>query len=395
MKPFYLLIVIFFFILISCSNFLELDKYLNYYEYKRILESAKDGSVINIPEGVMILRASININSNITIKGAGIGKTVIISKLMDENSIGININGDDSLPNDKIRITGITFKQADQSENNKSTVIQITGTCKKFRIDNCNFENGGYYYGISIMGFTYGVIDHCQFIDASRENILVTDINPGDASWSRGISLGTDKAVYVEDCIFKYNTQGQQIVSANYGARYVFRHNVFSAKASLNAQPLDAHGNSIYGRGTVSVEIYENTFYSENSYKGMGIRGGTGVIYNNKFNGKFTVPINLQDYRSFNYKNSMWSAPYPSTYVPASPSAHPQPDQINNFYIWGNTYNGDSINDGYPSSYVLDMSSITGSTDYEKANIVSGRDYYESNPGYVPYTYPHPLTLNP
>jgi hypothetical protein len=112
---------------------------------------------------------------------------------------------------------------------------------------------------------------------------------------------------------------------------------------------------------------FGNTFHSEH-----------GVIFNNTFTGDYTMLIALRDYRSFNYTATGW--------ITAHHENYPQPDQINNFYIWNNTYNGKPLTDGVPANYVENLG-------YATSNIKNVRDYFEyAMPGYTPYIYPHPLT---
>jgi hypothetical protein len=89
------------------------------------------------------------------------------------------------------------------------------------------------------------------------------------------------------------------------------------------------------------------------------------VIFANQFVGDFTITILLQDY----------NAPAKEK---KKTSSYPLKDQIRNLYIWANTYNGGPI--------ILSVRDPS----YIKLN----RDYYlKPLKGYVPFTYPHPLTI--
>jgi hypothetical protein len=241
--------------------------------------------------------------------------------------------------------------------------------------------------------------------------------NNAGTSWSRPIVLGiSDGVVFVEDCTFTYEQawmehnypSGHAIVS-NDGSRYVFRHNTIDAgyvkndSANWVEAPIDAHGNYISGhRGSVSFEIYENTIKAPLICYGIHIRGGTGVIFNNKFIGAFNVPINLTNYRSFSP---------PLAGEPASVCNHFTPgvsecinvdhgiDQVNNVFIWGNTYAKNGADAVAAAGTVDDRRHVTY---HVKENVAffnekqpngvlkSPWTSYTHN-SYTPYPYPHPL----
>jgi hypothetical protein len=362
-------------------------QYLSFDEIKNKLTSAQNGDTVIIPAGTLIVNEQITVNGSINIIGAGIDTTIIYSSLTDDSNAPIRIVGTEGTP---FRITGITFKGRSTSmadADNHSDFLIIDGTCKNWRIDHCKFTNGG-YYGVFIIGYTYGVVDHCEFINAANDGLHISDRpgNPiGSDSWNRPSSLGTDKAIYIEDCNFVFDHKGNGAVEAEYGARYVFRHNIVSTTTSRDASPpyqnptqCDAHGNTQWGRGTFSVEIYENTLSSTDTYYGIYIRGGTGVIFNNTLTGVFHLPIVFTDYNSFMYTDT-------TTLCGFVACDYPAPDQVNNFYIWNNTLNGSIIADSTPAPYVINRG-------LDRTHIQKNRDYFDAvMPGYTSYKYPHPL----
>jgi len=103
-------------------------------------------------------------------------------------------------------------------------------------------------------------------------------------------------------------------------------------------------------------------------WAGAGIRGGSGVIWGNTWNGvNQGIVLYLED-------------PPPSRPL----TAYPALDQIGNpddLYIWNNISSGGSVYK-YPTSNPLGI-------DYW---LTLGRDYFTTaKPDYTPYTYPHPL----
>ena len=103
-------------------------------------------------------------------------------------------------------------------------------------------------------------------------------------------------------------------------------------------------------------------------FAGAGIRGGSGVIWGNTWNGvNQGVVLYLEN---------------PPSSQPLE--TYPALDQIGNpddLYIWGNTTSA-------PQIYLNPTSNPYGINYWLKL----GRDYFTTaKPGYKPYSYPHPL----
>lgn len=325
------------------------------------IQAAGSGDIILIPEGVASWSVGIEITKGLTILGAGAGKTVI-----RKSTSGYTLILDAS-HGDSMRLSGITLDGM-----NVSRGISLEGNPKNFRLDNCIIKNTA-SPAVQVFGYAYGVIDHNEFRENSTYDIVVYGDN--DEGWNRPIIIGTNEAVYIEDNLFFHDqvSDPRHSIASNHGSRYVFRHNTITdVNPSNNTVPIDAHGNFYFGRGSVLVEIYENDIQSTHSYNGIGIRGGTGVIFNNRLLGDFTVPITLEEDQSFHVGETECG------YVCCD---YPCIDQVNNFYIWNNTVNNTTI-----QPVVLDIG-------LQREHILKDRDFFlVPKPGYVPYTYPHPLT---
>jgi hypothetical protein len=288
------------------------------------------------------------------------------------------------------KISDITFKGTGVEQLRKNpdsrvidNGINIFGGAKNFQIFNCRFTgfsgNAIYLYGAGnarLTGHPVGVIWGNEFIDifylsksggARGYGVGVY----GDNSWPK-LSLGTGDVLFIEDNRFERN---RHCVAANYGARYVFRHN----KIVNNYYPfaaIDTHGKGISKHGTRSYEIYNNQIAGGVEWKapkahatwGFGIRGGDGVIFNNSFE-KMGKPGFLV---IENYKKLM-NKPYPL------------PGQTTALWLWGNKLNGKEVNKLYLG---WNKQMIEALTPFLK----EGRDYYYSRKkGYKPFAYPHPL----
>jgi hypothetical protein len=335
------------------------------------INSASDGDTVVVPAGTAswtnsVLDESVIVfNKGITLTGAGIGLTVITDATLnnpnDSQEALIQVSATEGKP---FRITGFSFL------NVNDTGIQIYGSCKDWRVDNCYME-GSATYGFYISGYTYGVIDHCEFKGGASKNFEVFVRENNDPAWARPLTLGTEKAVYVEDCTFTGRSGTgalDDMCDGDDGARLVIRYNTIT-----NQYP-HVHGNKGTGRSAFSIEIYENTIIDNggtNCYCAMQLRGGTGVVFNNTYTGDWGG-LMLRDQNSDD----------------GACGSYPCPDQIGRttgqalepVYGWNNKENGVSMN------FSLHCGACS--------NVIrSGRDYHNNTqkPGYTPYAYPHPL----
>ena len=205
---------------------------------------------------------------------------------------------------------------------------------------NCEFRGFG-GQGIMVEGYASthslipdgrcrGVIWNCFFYDCYMQGLGygIHVLGAGDIDWDNPDMPGTEEAVFIEDC---YIENSRHAISSENGARYVFRYNnidtCYASGHQLDAA-IDAHGYCFWRIGSVSYEIYGNTLNSVQSYRGMYIRGGTGVIFNNTLTGNFVNPIHLHNYRSCQDCTGNQVFPVSCT------EGHPCQDQINELYIW-------------------------------------------------------------
>jgi hypothetical protein len=260
--------------------------------------------------------------------------------------------------------------------------IGIVGS--KGVISDCNIsqayhvtQGGIWGYGILVSGnaqfYWNGLgtpiwIDNLTLVvgEYDWQGINITYSNPAsgtftDTGWTTDISY-TAGPVYIEGCYFYYCRHG---VTANYYGYYVVRYCTFYAEPSNSY--IDAHGVGFpSARG---YEIYNDTLLAFSGAQGVSPRGGGGVIFNNTFIGVSPAIHLEQDGYNVNDPND--------------------PAYINDLWIWSNTY--------------LNGAAFTADSN---VGIVAGTNYFIDNeggaaatnpapprPGYVPYTYPHPLTL--
>ncbi|MGB5158173.1 MAG: choice-of-anchor D domain-containing protein [Desulfobacterales bacterium] len=369
------------------------------------------GDTVSVPPGyctwssTYTWKAAVDIPSSkkITLKGEGIGKTVI-SQVNNATLLSLNSG---------TRVTGFTFKEG-----------QLRPNGRDWRIDHNRFEavgsGGTASVGVFPKTTSYvesgtGVIDHNQFHNMK----VVLGGGPtlmANEAWARPLDLGTGEAVYVEDNEFTYSNCGRTLaMDASYGGSYVFRYN------KVQDVEIMAHAVQAENRGTRKWEVYENTFTSAdpaNTYAVGFMRAGTGVWFNNTVVGYAVNAILLDDQRSCvnprvsgrcNGSNP-WDGNTPGMY------GYPCRDQIgrsNDAVKWVSTLGSEGIytqklepayawnnfhyptetdrknkTNGLPVNFV-----VKNVCDLETLHIVEGRDFYNNkkHPTYTPYIYPHPL----
>jgi hypothetical protein len=363
------------------------------------IDQAQGGDAVLIPAGTWIWTTPASKTPSVRIKdktiilmGAGIEQTII----HDQTGVAYHEVPLLVYPTEEtqMRITGISFL----SELNGQIGIEIAVHGGNWRIDHCSFK-GHYGTGRGIKAMGIGVVDHCTFCNHGQG---VSVFGEGHKSWAEPLTLGSENAVFIEDCTFSYDDFYDGALDAYNGARYVFRYNQTST--FLGHHGLDSGGY----RSTFSSEIYENLIIPmKNPPFIFGSRGGTGVWFNNLVKGSFpasSARLRLVNYRTTNSYDP-WGMCDGSNPIDGNEqeNGYPARDQIGcstderlwggvgdlpapkqahePYYAWGNTYNGNLI-----GLAVYDL--------VYAVHIQENRDYYNtSRPEYVPYQYPHPLTL--
>jgi hypothetical protein len=368
------------------------------------IDLAQNGDTVAVPAGACTWTSvacqmhgnyctPISIARSIVVRGAGVAQTVISDGTEQAwNRPAIYVDGSSGAV---ARITKMRFVGSGGGEG----VMLLRNCSQGFRVDGNQFQTTG-GRGITTSGFCRGLIDHNTFPNCSNEYIDVGGSN--SQSWLEPIAavLGTANAVYVEDNYWSYDSSfaenGANTLDSNQGARWVYRYN--KVDSWRNSQPLEAHGWTLAGNGvsgTRSVEIYRNQFNlldpTYTAWNAIRIRGGEGVIYDNAFSGKWgTNEIRLDSERARTTTST--NPPDCMSVNPADPSTWEAPDrpclyQIHNLFIWNNAVTNP------PFDVLIQFPEIV-------PFIVQDRDYFLRAPsravdrlGYVPYPYPHPMTL--
>lgn len=221
--------------------------------------------------------------------------------------------------------------------------FHVTGFSKSGRIDHITFsaipgateaaaeQLGGFTADNRVIflnpasgGFNAGLIDHVTFAlpanNTDGSGVVLRDIQihvretDSNDSWIRPLDLGGTDAWYIEDSTFNQDATvhcGAGLTSTCYnvsapitdcdgGGRIVFRHN------TINNNYTEMHDAIVAGiRSCRKWEIYANNWTSSaadlsasGQFAQMGIRGGTGVVYDNVFAHSTGFDMVLGNYRA-------------------------------------------------------------------------------------------------
>ena len=357
---------------------------------------ALDGDTVRVPAGNATWTGNVTVPSTkgVQVIGAGMGLTNI--DLANTYQLYL----DTRETNSRVRASGFSFNHG------PTRALQINyrnNGAKNFRVDHIEWTNNAAIVAF-IGGYTHGLIDNCYFNNQVRAIFIEGRCDNldaygdcGDYSWRQPVVMGGPQAVYIEDCYFN-NTIAYpgQTIDCNSGGRYVLRHCTMRGW-----QGIETHSGCTPGyRNSRWVEIYENDLDVTPLSRWLGIwfRGCNGIAFNNAFTGNWTMPI------QFDFEHAcsrpapcagMWPLPDPLAEfwqypvqdqigAGQSSGAWGTPQDLNEakLWIWANTLNGNPTTPQF------------NSCDLSASFIHQDRDYFlNAPPGYVPYTYPHPLTL--
>ena len=375
------------------------------------INSSAVGDVLVCPAGSWSW-SKVNITKNITLKGAGIGNTIITITASGGITAPASYSG-------AFRLTGFTFI-ASANFGNYWDAMLLVWASKGFRIDHNEFQiyssnpepaNAGGVggNGLHILRSAAGLIDGNRFvkggggstcihaaIQISNSGTNMTSDQAQEYSWlnfdSNTVLGSATNTVFVDNNYF-YNPNNcsqhnSHTIYNRHGGVVAFRHN------EIHGFNADSHPFGSQHGGYVT-EISNNSWINDtgyNLYNLIDFAGGTGVIYGNTFTGSGTsIGIQLLFMRSSGAGGGSVTSYVPGYGTVSADTACPsterypcaqQPGRGRNnssdpLYIWGNTNFPALLNDA--------------GTTY----IQSGRDYFlnaGAKPGYKSYTYPHPLT---
>ncbi|MGZ3805960.1 MAG: hypothetical protein ACXVB4_17220 [Pseudobdellovibrionaceae bacterium] len=386
----------------------KIAKSCSYDDVKATVDAAAAGETVQIPAGTCVWTTTLAVAKGIKILGAGIGSTIIQDKVPKG---GPTCSGGGGIfeftvnSPENFRVSNLTIAGGDPVPQQCGIgSINLYGTSKVFRVDHLEFT-GLQQTAIAAHGNLTGVIDHARFSGPHMIGIFVDHQNwlgaeNGDGSWADDLHLGTEQAVYIEDCVFDASlTSGlTDAITLGAGGRVVARYNTFT-ETRIGIFGTDTSGRSRAGR---SFEIISNNFNLTKftNFDAVWIGGGTGVIAKNTVNNTQGAIAFLNNYRDSNSYtpwgqcdgNSIFDGNltgqtgYPCLdqvgrgkgllYLGLTPSPNQTAAQnAEPLYLWENTKSGAPL-----------------SASSQSAHIQLNRDYFDglTLPSYLMYTYPHP-----
>jgi hypothetical protein len=293
------------------------------------IRSAKDGDTISVPAGRAVWTTPLEIDKNITVRGAGATSTVIVDEVGAElskqqvkaemdarknrsfgrrgrqhgvrsarglgNGFLIRVSLKKNLP---FRLTGFGFIGGALRAGKGNGIIRINGVSHAFRIDHCTFDH---LRGLNLVlrGFLWGVVDHCLFKLDRQQPMQIyheswNEADHGNGSWADDPYWGSEKFIFIEDNVFDNSEGKRRSIDSYEGARFVVRYNRF------HNSDVSMHGTEGQGRGAKQLEEYNNTFVNDTAMAAAQIRSGVVITHGNTYT---NVPYGhvLQVYRPFAY----------------------------------------------------------------------------------------------
>jgi len=232
-------------------------------------------------------------NKNLTIQGAGIDQTLIVTKANPGIEMG---RGNKSITGFSIIIAGADGIRIDGDGWKVSNM--------KLQSSTSSIANGVHARGLRTTSGTgpTGLIHHTNFVDS---RVLVIGLPDkawkSGAMWTSDLGLGDANAVYIEDSTITFTTAKANAIDCNYGGRYVLRF------MRIVGTSIDAHSTQEDMRACRRWEIYNNTTqFLSPFFTPFYVRGGTGVIFNTSFDAGWSEPYLSFDIRRAFETNSFF-----------------------------------------------------------------------------------------
>lgn len=365
---------------------------------------ARPGDEVVMPAGTCVWLTTLDLTIPLTLRGADRATTILrddVPKTTPDETRRPLIR----VTAPRVRLSTFTLEglAPDTPADNKGHVI-FDGEVREVRVDHVTFL-GLVMTGLSFSGHPTGVVDHCSFdVDHIYGIGVAHDAwdggSYGDSSWAERDTIGTDELIVVEDCEFLDRaTTGAGALVVQSGGRAVLRNSLIN-NDSVYVPGTDTSGRFRSGR---HLEVYRNRFVASPQFVAIGIGGGTGVVFDNSFEGDFSSVVRLEARRasgtfsvwgSCNGMNPLDQNSAANGYAcldqigrgegtlldgtPPMPARWPQ-QRLDPIRFWGNTSDA-----GVSMLAIVDPSVIR-----------LGRDVIEGapRPGYTPLPYPHRLVL--
>ncbi len=283
-------------------------------ELRLALETATPGTVITVPEGTHVFKRSLTLNSDgVTIRGAGMDKTILSFKGQVAGAEGLSVNASDFTIED----IAIEDTKGDALKVNEGNNIVIRNVRTEWT-NGPDVNNGA--YGIYPVQTTNTLVEGSVAIGAS------------DA----GIYVGQSQHVVVRNNRAEFNVAGIEIENTIHA-------DVYDNVATNNTGGILVFNMPQIPQRGHSTRVYENEVFANNTANfaapGTAVSGvpkGSGVIinsndrveiFNNRVRDNDTANILISSYFSANYAGQQEVAD----------EFDPYPEEI---YIYDNDFSG-------------------------------------------------------
>ena len=258
-----------------------------------VVTSAVDGDTVVIPAGTCSWSGPLSIsNKSITLKGQGIGATVIVST----HATDPLLLSWATKPSGVSKVSDLTFDSGAPVANGYLSMVVIGGDTANFVMQNVRLIERR-QRAITFYGYVRGVMSRVV-VDTYTFSIPIHISHQswggvgdyGDNSWAQDHTMGTAQALYIEDStITCYIGSYCPATDADAGPRYVIRFSKITDAQALH-HGLDTPGRQ---RGARQWEYYNNTLVN-NVMDGVSMfsaRSGTGMVFNNSMTGAKSFPL--------------------------------------------------------------------------------------------------------
>jgi hypothetical protein len=386
------------------------------------INAARDGAIIQIANGSYNWDRQVT-NSKGTvvhIMAQSLGGVTIKRSYKDGDMLLLKAS-----PKGHVELSGIHFESDLDGSSDHFTftvaVNQLSG--KPVLIHDCSFVTG-YEYAVIFVG-NGGVVWNCSF--ATHNDVLggIQFVNHSATCtpWNQPDTLGISPTkfgtgdptgtlnTYVESCYFRdaWTTMSNWDDNSRVVWRYNQMYNAACGSHGQESSPWGTRHWEVYGctfTRTTSGKAFGGTPYPLNLNYWLSLRGGTGVVTNNKMDdipGKTGVQLNVF---SINFKGQIpcqtaypaarqigqgWSLSSRATYGTPVVIQDGTGDITDPVYIWNNT--GSEASDPNYVGLNQYQPDDCGNGELIGTFLKLNRDYFVNvaMPGWKPFTYPHPL----
>jgi hypothetical protein len=276
---------------------------LSLVDVQAAVDLAEAGDTVVMPSGSANWAGKLSWTApaNVTLRGAGIGSTVITDNYTSNDPlIDITTNATGTF-----RLSGFTVRGGTGGLKDGG-VLKFTGDSHSFRMDAFRLDMQSYSSphngkGLWFVGNIYGVIDSCTFdLNSIGNGIVIWNGagSNGDTSWATATNPSGADFLFIEDCTVNGNSRYTCVNDTRNGGRAVFRYN------TIDTGGVQTHSTGSAGRnrGSRHVQVYGNNYIyteSDTQFNCVYLSSGTGYFWGNTVaSGGYTHFITIHNDRN-------------------------------------------------------------------------------------------------